>query len=266
MSLVLVTREDLENRSLAHYRTPGSKNGIRRWQNEDGSLTPEGRIHYGVGEARKKGEGSEPKETKEKSSKSEETQKSKNSKIQNLKEHVKKNAILQETVDHLKIKYGSKDSLAKIKNKAELQQHRLERQQSKIEKHADKAEEINKKYDKLVEKQTKKENNIVKRERSNAEIKKDVEDKIKAINAKGKEINKELNQKLIHIRELTDNELNERINRLQKEKQYAELLRDQADRERGLIRAKARKILSNSIEQFAQKTLNRLGDEMINKM
>lgn len=33
---------------LAHYRTPGSKNGVRRYQYEDGSLTPEGRIHYGL--------------------------------------------------------------------------------------------------------------------------------------------------------------------------------------------------------------------------
>lgn len=37
---------------LMHYRTPGSKNGIRRFQYTDGSLTPEGRIHYGVGPAR----------------------------------------------------------------------------------------------------------------------------------------------------------------------------------------------------------------------
>lgn len=49
MSLVLVTREDLNNRALAHYRTKGSKNGVRLYQYEDGSLTPLGRIHYGVG-------------------------------------------------------------------------------------------------------------------------------------------------------------------------------------------------------------------------
>lgn len=33
---------------LAHYRTKGSKNGVRRYQNEDGSLTPEGYRHYGI--------------------------------------------------------------------------------------------------------------------------------------------------------------------------------------------------------------------------
>jgi len=34
---------------LLHYRTPGSKNGVRLYQYEDGSLTPLGRQHYGVG-------------------------------------------------------------------------------------------------------------------------------------------------------------------------------------------------------------------------
>lgn len=34
---------------LMHHGVEGQKWGIRRWQNEDGSLTPEGREHYGVG-------------------------------------------------------------------------------------------------------------------------------------------------------------------------------------------------------------------------
>ena len=33
---------------LSHYRTKGSKNGVRRYQNEDGTLTPEGYRHYGI--------------------------------------------------------------------------------------------------------------------------------------------------------------------------------------------------------------------------
>ena len=32
------------------------KKGERRWQNEDGSLTPEGKIHYGVGDSSEKNE------------------------------------------------------------------------------------------------------------------------------------------------------------------------------------------------------------------
>ena len=33
---------------LYHYRTKGSKNGVRRYQNLDGSLTAAGYAHYGV--------------------------------------------------------------------------------------------------------------------------------------------------------------------------------------------------------------------------
>lgn len=38
---------------LAHYGTKGMKWGERKYQNSDGSLTALGRVHYGVGEARK---------------------------------------------------------------------------------------------------------------------------------------------------------------------------------------------------------------------
>lgn len=37
---------------LIHYGTPGQKWGVRRYQNEDGSLTPEGYIHYGYGKGK----------------------------------------------------------------------------------------------------------------------------------------------------------------------------------------------------------------------
>lgn len=38
---------------LAHYGVKGQKHGERKYQNKDGSLTPLGRVHYGVGAARK---------------------------------------------------------------------------------------------------------------------------------------------------------------------------------------------------------------------
>ena len=38
---------------LIHYGTLGQKWGERRWQHEDGSLTPEGYIHYGYGKSGK---------------------------------------------------------------------------------------------------------------------------------------------------------------------------------------------------------------------
>lgn len=46
--LILCSPEEAE--SLMHFGIKGQKHGIRRWQNEDGSLTPEGYIHYGVGQ------------------------------------------------------------------------------------------------------------------------------------------------------------------------------------------------------------------------
>lgn len=42
----------MDNNYLMHYRTPGSKNGERLYQYKDGSLTPLGREHYGVGPPR----------------------------------------------------------------------------------------------------------------------------------------------------------------------------------------------------------------------
>lgn len=42
------------NTYLAHHGVKGQKHGVRQWQNPDGSLTPAGRIHYGVGAARDK--------------------------------------------------------------------------------------------------------------------------------------------------------------------------------------------------------------------
>ena len=54
MPVYLVSKEYADENTLIHYRTRGSKNGIRRYQNEDGTLTPEGRIHYGIGEGRMK--------------------------------------------------------------------------------------------------------------------------------------------------------------------------------------------------------------------
>ncbi len=40
---------------LKHYGVPGQSWGKRRYQNPDGSLTAEGRAHYGVGDPRGKG-------------------------------------------------------------------------------------------------------------------------------------------------------------------------------------------------------------------
>ena len=52
--LVLISKDIAESSMLIHYGIKGQKWGERRWQNEDGSLTPEGYVHYGYGKNREK--------------------------------------------------------------------------------------------------------------------------------------------------------------------------------------------------------------------
>lgn len=51
----MTPEEYYNNLYLAHHGIKGQKHGRRRWQNEDGSLTPAGREHYGVGDPREEG-------------------------------------------------------------------------------------------------------------------------------------------------------------------------------------------------------------------
>lgn len=41
--------DDEDGEYLAHYGVKGMKKGVRRWTNEDGTLTEEGKRHYGIG-------------------------------------------------------------------------------------------------------------------------------------------------------------------------------------------------------------------------
>lgn len=60
MDIILCTREEAEN-YLAHYGVPGMKRNVRRWQNEDGTYTNAGKIHYGIGDGRQAASKQEPK-------------------------------------------------------------------------------------------------------------------------------------------------------------------------------------------------------------
>lgn len=51
----MTPEEYYNNLYLAHHGIKGQKHGLRRWQNRDGSLTPAGREHYGVGDPREGG-------------------------------------------------------------------------------------------------------------------------------------------------------------------------------------------------------------------
>lgn len=51
----MTPEEYYNNLYLAHHGIKNQKWGQRRWQNKDGSLTPAGREHYGVGDPREEG-------------------------------------------------------------------------------------------------------------------------------------------------------------------------------------------------------------------
>lgn len=164
-----------EQSSLSHYRIKGSKNGVRQYQYEDGSLTPLGRIHYGVGKPREK-----------------------------AKEPEKSERQL------------TKEQKAKIENAIKKFK---ENRRAKVEARKKAAEEDKKKR----------------------------EDEQKTIS------------------KLSDDDLNKKLARLQKEKQVSELLNERANREKGPLRAAASKLLKEAAENFARKALNEVVDQVITK-
>lgn len=76
-------------RYLSHSGVKGQKWGVRRWQNADGSLTPEGRIHYGLGNLDYNARYSGDKKSAKKAYKAERKQL-----IKNIKNVTSKEAIL----------------------------------------------------------------------------------------------------------------------------------------------------------------------------
>ena len=172
MNVVLTSVDNTP--SLLHFRTKGSKNGVRLYQYEDGSLTPLGRIHYGVGKGREKGE----------------PEKSDRQKEKELKANIAN-----------KIKQFSETRKAKAEART-------------------------------------KEKEAEQKQREDAQK---------------------------EIRNLSDQELNARLARLQKEKQYSELLNERDNREKGPVRAAVSKLLKEAAENLARKTLNEVVDQVIRK-
>lgn len=240
MNLELVTRDDFENRTLAHYRTEGSKNGVRLYQNKDGSLTPLGRIHYGIGKA--------------------------------------KDAASAEIKDHVKI-VTSTSNVDKTAAKAELNEHRAERAKEKSG--SDSVTKFDYRATKLREKEQAMRDKEAKRDRSTSEIKKDVDESVQKFNdtvkalkeehekSNGKESlaqeKKSRQQEEKDIRILTDAELDKRISRLQKEKQYSELLNERRQREKGPVEQAASKYFREFAEKLARKSLDKLADKLLQK-
>ena len=341
MSLVLMTREELDKQALAHYRTPGSKNGQRLYQYEDGSLTPLGRIHYGVGTGRdrsimkgktgavigKKQVNSDGSLTKHGVKNIEETMR-KGSYLNPSAEERKKGLTKErdkviaefkkEERDYFsemqkayesdpegtKKKYDSGEYNSADRKRFEDLQDRYaeatlkdlklpvnERNKGAVKdafkkydadydvdyKLSDKTSEEAKSHKEHVQENREKRFKTSLDEKTDKEIKKDVKEGIEKFNettkesreeriAKNKERQESLKKELGEIRSLADEELDKRIQRLQKEKQYSELLNERANRERGEFYEKASKLFKRAAENLAQKALNMATDELLKRV
>ena len=229
MNLVLISSEEADQRSLMHYRTKGSKNGERRYQNEDGSLTPLGYLHYAAMYGWGKRMGKTPADRAEAKAKQAEL----------------------------------KAEQAKIKaEKAAAKEQKLNRSEKEIEKDLnDKIQKINEKA-KAAEERAK---------------------NVTGIDEKGKEVNRlslgdqtklaivdksqleEQKEQIKKARDMSDNELQQAINRLQKEKLYSELLNERANREKGPIHQMASKLFQDAAQDLARKALGVAVDKIIDK-
>lgn len=103
--------EELTDEYLAHYGVKGMKKGDRRWQNEDGSLTAEGYIHYGI------------------------NRRDPNARVEEAKQKAKADYKIQKT----QAKYANK--LSSIQNRQMIKEQRaLNKEEQRAQKVADKEE------------------------------------------------------------------------------------------------------------------------------
>lgn len=209
MSLILVSNETSQENALLHYRTKGSKNGIRRYQYPDGSLTPEGRQHYGVGEPRKK----------------------------SAEQAVAKDSDTGEK------KAAEKGRIGQFIDKKKAKIEKRHEQNKPLSRSEQKAE------DKKLEERVK---GFITRI-SNHEKKPDMVEKPSAMSA------------IREARNMSDEELNKQLDRLRREKQYSELIRDRETREKGPIRAAAEKLVGDAVQDLAKKSLTAAVDTIISK-
>lgn len=323
MSLELVTRDDFENRTLAHYRTEGSKNGVRLYQNKDGSLTPLGRIHYGVGLGRDRSSGGAVAMLVGKKQVNKDGSLTKRG-INAVEEVArdggylgvsKKEANSGHAAERTKvIEAFRKESYERVE-KTDPEQREREKLEEEIwnkykdqyaeatlkdlqlpvnEKNKGVVKDTFKKYDtsyesydadkegKLEEHVKAIQDNRDKRFKSeNSITKKDVNESVQQFNdtvkalkeerekSNGKESlaqeKKSRQQEEKDIRILSDAELDKRISRLQKEKQYSELLNERRQREKGPVEQAASKYFREFAEKLARKSLDKLADKLLQK-
>lgn len=311
MNLILVANETPDQQTLMHWRTKGSKNGVRRYQNLDGSLTPEGYQHYkemyGWGDGGKLRPALDPDEDSDKQKRrpvgkgaiitddeyNEILDLDKQDR-QELLDEINKDlseAKSQLERDHVIMSYrpieiGMLKSRATLERNAghpDLEQEYLRKAKS-LDDDAQKARKKLDKEDRLAardEKERKRDEEAEARAEERRKIyeadqKKMVDDIMARVAAKQeaarkREADAEAEKKSREeearsARSLTDDELNKAIGRLQKEKQYSDLLNERANREKGPIAAMASKLFKEAAENMARKALNAIADEATKKL
>lgn len=216
--------------SLLHFRTKGSKNGVRLYQYEDGSLTPLGRIHYGVGLSK------EDRKLEEKANK-----------------YLDKAELIEDRINGRKgtsaedgvFNTSDKKKLAKFLSKAEIANNTIEtriynREQAQLRKAI----------------------------ANDAKTGLDTASLIKKRNDRSDNAREELSKKIDkqkNIYKMTDQELDKKIERLQKEKVYSDLLKEQANRgkKQHPMRAAVGEMLGEAVKKIAKQSLNELVDQVI---
>lgn len=317
MSQEYMASEDLLKQPLAHYRTKNSKNGVRLYQNLDGSLTPLGRIHYGVGLGRDRspGKGGAMSLIAGKKLVDKTGGLTKNG-VKNVEETMKKGSYLNPSRKEKKgghaaerekvaaefkkehtaaVKDGMPKSEPSEKDKEIWDKYKDKYAEATLkdlklpinEKNKGAVKDAMRRYDPDYEYGAdKKDRDAVKdsrnkrfkegQEKSEKEIKKEIEEKVENIGKDALEKRDERRQKvaeekaqlkknIAEIRTLADEELNKRIARLQKEKQYAELLNERSNWEKSPAYQYISNFIKNAAENFANKALNVATDELLRK-
>lgn len=350
MSMVLVSMEPCGH-YLAHYRTKGSVNGIRRYQNPDGSLTPEGRIHYGVGEGRRydRLETDIAENTSKADTYARKAFEVKQKIDKDNKRFAKDKSVLH-PIDRnnlLKKYYKLNTKSLKYQRKAERGRYKLMKFINHVINQYDKANSVahsaEDDFKTLLDQMTEEQRNTIyvlfddilpdedeaelehgddflehhgtkgmkkgvrqyqykdgtytplgrihygiglgRRKKGESEDEgsgnsggSDSSDKPKKLSrrekrenkakarAEFKEHRKQAFEERKNIRNLTDDEIQARINRLNKEKQLDQLIREQTERESSPLRQKASKLLSDAAENLAKQALSKLTEHVVGKV
>jgi len=237
---------------LMHYRTKGSKNGERRYQREDGSLTPLGYMHY----AAMYGWGK--KTAKTRADKAE-------LKAERAEMKAEQKRIKADRLHEKEAKEGNRSDREiekDIKNKIEDFNKRT---QEAKEERAKKVISIN--DENLGQVSNKVVDAALRGEVAAANIKKQLStsDKTKLAIVDKDQLESVRNE-IKKARNMTDDELNKAVNRLQKEKQYAELLNERENREKSPIVQMASKLFQDAAMDLAKKSLTKVVDKMVLKI